>query len=63
MMPLNHLFRGSDSVVAAAGVKPDHTAAQAVKEARYRCPVIGDARESGKAQDAIWEGAAIGRLL
>jgi len=52
-----------DSVVVAVGVKPDHTIEQALKEAGYRCHVIGDARESGKAQDAIWEGAAIGRLL
>ncbi len=54
---------GIDSVVVAVGVKPDHTVEQALKEAGYRCHVIGDARESGKAHDAIWEGAAIGRIL
>ena len=52
-----------DSVVVAVGVKPNHTVEQALKEAGYRCHVIGDARESGKALDAIWEGAAIGRIL
>ncbi|MEE9910394.1 MAG: NAD(P)/FAD-dependent oxidoreductase [Deltaproteobacteria bacterium] len=56
-------IEGIDSVVVAVGVKPDHTVEHALKEAGCRCHVIGDARESGKALDAIWEGAAIGRVL
>ena len=56
-------LEGIDSVVLAVGVAPDRTVEQAVKEAGYRYHVIGDAREAGKALDAIWEGAAIGRQL
>ncbi|MRR15441.1 MAG: FAD-dependent oxidoreductase [Deltaproteobacteria bacterium] len=52
-----------DSVVVAVGVKPDHAAEEAAKEAGYPCRVIGDARQAGRALDAIWEGAAMGREL
>lgn len=54
---------GVDSVVMAVGVKPDHAVQERLKDMGYRYHIIGDAREAGKALDAIWEGAAIGREL
>ncbi len=52
-----------DSVALAMGVKPDRAIEQDLKEAGCRYHLVGDAREAGKALDAIWEGAAVGREL
>lgn len=52
-----------DSVVMAAGVKPDRTVETFLKDKGYSFRVIGDAREARKALDAIWEGADAGRAI
>ena len=52
-----------DSVVMAAGVKPDHTVESFLQGKGYPFRVIGDAREARKALDAIWEGADAGREI
>jgi len=52
-----------DSVVMAAGVKPDRTVELLLKDKGYPFRVIGDAREARKALDAIWEGADAGREI
>jgi len=52
-----------DSFVMAVGVKPEHAVRDLLQGMDYGYHVIGDAREAGKALDAIWEGAAIGREL
>ena len=54
---------GLDSVVMAVGVKPDRTVFELLQESGYPCRVIGDAREIGKALEAIWDGAAVGRAI
>ena len=52
-----------DSVVMAAGVKPDRTVESFLQSTGYPFHVIGDAREARKALDAIWEGADAGREI
>jgi NADH dehydrogenase FAD-containing subunit len=54
---------GIDSFVMAVGVRPEHNVRDLLKDMGYSYHVIGDAKEAGKALDAIWEGAAIGREL
>ena len=52
-----------DTVVMAAGVKPDRSIEAFLKDKGFPFRVIGDALEARKALDAIWEGAEAGRAL
>ncbi|SLM17368.1 NADH oxidase [uncultured spirochete] len=54
---------GIDTVVMATGVKPYNAVVDILKKAGCTYHTIGDASASGKALDAIWAGASIGRAI
>lgn len=54
---------GIDTVVMAVGSKADTKMAEILKETAYPYHVIGDALQARKAINAIWEAAAIARVI
>ncbi len=52
-----------DTVVMATGARPNSLIVDMLKEMGCIYHVIGDAKVSGKALDAIWDGASIGRAI
>ncbi len=54
---------GIDTVVMATGVKPYNAVVDILKKAGCTYHTIGDANAPGKALDAIWAGASIGRAI
>ncbi|HWR22833.1 MAG TPA: NAD(P)/FAD-dependent oxidoreductase, partial [Feifaniaceae bacterium] len=56
-------IKGIDTVVMATGAKPYHAVTDILDEAGIPYHVIGDAKAQGKAIDAIWAGAELGRAI
>lgn len=52
-----------DSIVIAVGSKSNNKLEEFLKDSRYEYCVIGDAKRSRKAIDAIWEAAEIAKTL
>jgi 2,4-dienoyl-CoA reductase-like NADH-dependent reductase (Old Yellow Enzyme family)/thioredoxin reductase len=54
---------GIDTIVIATGAKSNNNVTGMLKEMNYTYHVIGDAKNAGKALDAIWDGAELARAI
>ena len=57
------MLRGIDTIVLATGTRPNRTLMEEIKEGPIPTFIIGDAKESRNAVQAIAEGAEIGRKI